>query len=308
MVFKKIIIIINPLAGKGANRSLKSVNEILTNKGFEVIIRETSFKGHGEQISREIATDISFKKDTLVISAGGDGTYNEVANGLVYSSIPMAILPLGTTSVLARELLIPFNLGDAIRTILEGTVVDVNLGFTESLIDGKQRYFLLMAGIGFDAETVKNVDIRIKRYLGQLSYIISGIKTFITNESKTISVKVDGQKDISCSNIIICKSARYGGSFIITPEANLLSPYLSCFLTKGTGRLNLIKYIFGIVINQHNRFKDVNYLNANDLLIRDNGAIQIDGDYIGNFPVKVSVAQKVLRLVVSQSFVSQQEL
>ncbi|MCX8070152.1 MAG: diacylglycerol kinase family lipid kinase [Thermodesulfovibrionales bacterium] len=304
LLYRKIVIIANPLAGKGSLISLDDAKRILINKGYDVIIKETSYKGHGEEIAREISLNESYQEDTLVISAGGDGTYNEVANGLVYSNVPMAVLPLGTTSVLARELSIPFKIDDAIKTILEGTVVDVNIGSIELLSNNKKRFFLLMAGIGFDGETVKNVDIKLKRYIGQLAYIFSGLKTLFRYKSENFTIYIDGQESITCSNIIICKSARYGGSFIITPDASLLSPSFSCFATKGSRREILIKYILGIITGQHLRLKGIKYFTAKDLIITGKGHVQIDGDYIGSLPVKISIAQKALRLVVSQYFLA----
>ncbi|HIJ59567.1 MAG TPA: diacylglycerol kinase family lipid kinase [Nitrospirae bacterium] len=302
--YKKIFLIVNPAAGGSENRSLSCFNTILKKRGYEVIIKETNYKGHCEEICKEISKDKSFQNNTLIIACGGDGTYNEVANGLVYSNIPMAVLPLGTTSVLARELFIPLKIDDAIETILNGRVIFANLGLIKFLkqTNLKSRYFILMAGIGYDAETVKNVDLRKKRIFGKFAYISSGMKTFFTYKTSHIDVRVDENYDIDCSNIIICKSSRYGGSFIISPEATLLSPYFYCFTTVSSDKKSLLKYILAILSGQHLRLKDIRYFKAHNLIIEGNGSIQIDGDYLGSLPISVSIAEKAIRLVVSQKF------
>ena len=103
---KKIIIIGNPIAGGGARKKILRASSILKASGIDAELKFTARKGDAESFAREA----SGLADTMVIAAGGDGTYNEVANGLLFSDTPLAILPLGTTSVLARELGIPWML------------------------------------------------------------------------------------------------------------------------------------------------------------------------------------------------------
>src|ERR1700690_637972 len=158
---KRIIIIGNPIAGGGAGEKILRASSILKASGIDAELKFTARKGDAEYFAREA----SRLADTIVIAAGGDGTYNEVANGLVYSDTPLAILPLGTTSVLARELGIPLNMDKALEMPLRARVETAHMGKITlnpaQLIAAMERreiattrHFLLMAGIGYDADAV----------------------------------------------------------------------------------------------------------------------------------------------------------
>ncbi|MCX8027275.1 MAG: diacylglycerol kinase family protein [Thermodesulfovibrionales bacterium] len=301
----KITLIGNPFAGKWAEDNIKMAYDILKDKGFQIQLKTTQYKGHAEEMAKEIVMLNS--KDginNLVISAGGDGTYNEVANGLVNSGIPMAILPMGTTSVLAIELKIPNNINDAIESILNGAVIEINTGIVEFFRDGKEmrRHFLLMAGVGYDAETVRCINSSYKKTVGKLAYIYSGIEVFLKHRGHIINATIHKENGISkactCSNIIIGKGAHYGGHFRVTPDASLIEPSFYYFLTYDNSRLALLKYVYGIVSHRHLGFRDIEYGKADSISLDGDAPIQIDGDYIGNIPAKIRIGQKALRIVV----------
>ncbi|MFQ3574220.1 MAG: diacylglycerol kinase family protein, partial [Thermodesulfovibrionales bacterium] len=281
-------------------------------KGFDVDIRLTQYKGHAEEIAKEIAQSGGSKEhEQLIISAGGDGTYNEVANGLVSSTIPMAILPMGTTSVLAIELDIPKDIEEAVQSILNGVVIQINTGVINFFKNGQEfrRHFLLMAGIGYDAETVKGVDTGYKKTVGKLAYIISGLKTFLRKSNHSIIATIGNEDGIhttvKCSNIIIGKGAHYGGYFRVTPHASLINPYFYCFLTHGTSRSALLRYVVGIITHRHLRLPDIEYMKGYQISLDGNAPIQIDGDYIGELPAKITLGEKTLRFVVNSNFIGQ---
>ncbi len=124
MSYRKVFLIGNPIAGGGALRKIKKAEEILKNKGISVETLLTEKPGDAQRFAEQIKNS----RETLVIAAGGDGTYNEVVNGLAFSETPMAILPMGTTSVLAKELKIPKNLKKAIEVAITGNVQKIHLG------------------------------------------------------------------------------------------------------------------------------------------------------------------------------------
>lgn len=306
----KITLIGNPYAGKWAEMNIKKAHNILKEKGFDLNMKFTEYKGHAEKIAKEIA---GLNKENnlanLIISAGGDGTYNEVANGLVYSEIPMAILPMGTTSVLAIELNIPKRIEDTIESILNGKVVEINTGIIEFQNNREKviRHFLLMAGIGYDAETVKGMNTEQKKTVGKFAYIISGIKTFYKKTKHSISATICEESGINetieCSNIIIGKGAHYGGHFRVTPDAKMISPFFYCFLTHSVNRFDLIRYVSGIVTHRHLRFSDIEYKKAHCISLQGDAPIQIDGDYIGEIPATIKIGENSLRIVVRKDFV-----
>lgn len=306
---KNIILIGNPIAGGGALKKIKRAVNILKNRGFDVRLMLTAQKGDAESFARQISQESKIRsQECLVIAAGGDGTYNEVANGLVHSNIPMAILPLGTTSVLARELKIPSTIEGALNIALYRKAQTVHLGritcneFEVKSSEFKNssklitRYFLLMAGIGFDGETVCGVNPWIKKIAGKGAYILSGIKTILRYTPSQITLKYDSEQQ-SGYNAIIGKASCYGGDFKITPDAKLTEPSFYVFLMHQKGRLNLIRYISEIIKGGHLKLKDISYFMASEIEIQGNAHIQIDGDYLGTTPAKIDLVPDALKLV-----------
>jgi YegS/Rv2252/BmrU family lipid kinase len=306
---EKIILIGNPIAGGGAAMKIKKASDFLINKGYDVKLRFTGKKGDAEAFAGKAAS----QPVRLVIAAGGDGTYNEVANGLVRSGVPMAILPLGTTSVLARELHIPLSLKKALAIALNGTIQTVHLGkitFTrdDSLSHNASsvtRYFLLMAGIGFDAEATRVVNERIKKFTGKGAYFLSGIKTLLHYSPGTITLSIrQGPVDSApASNLtgysaIIGKASCYGGAFKATPDARMTEPYFYVFVTHKKNRRALFRYIIGVITGKHITFRDISYFKAGEIVVAGESPVQIDGDYEGTTPAKLEIERDALSLVM----------
>lgn len=304
---KKIVLIGNPIAGGGALKKIMKAVEILEKKGVNVKLMLTSKKGDAEEFTRQIIIEqkkLGSDSPPLVIAAGGDGTYNEVANGLIHSEIPMAILPLGTTSVLAKELRIPNNINEALDVALKGNIHTIHLGritFTEKRgqnnLSPITRHFILMAGVGFDAEAVLNVNNRIKRISGKLAYILSGIKILLRYNPSPILIKYDSDEKSGYS-LIVGKASCYGGNFKITPDARLIDPYFYTFLIHKKERTNLLTLSISIVLKRDLRFKkDISYFKAEKIFINGDAPIQIDGDFLGWLPAKIDIVRDALRLV-----------
>ncbi|MBF0559616.1 MAG: diacylglycerol kinase family lipid kinase [Nitrospirae bacterium] len=298
---EKIILIGNPIAGGGAAFKIKKASDLLIKRGYDVRLMFTGRKGDGETFAR----DISEQPLRLVLVAGGDGTYNEVANGLVRSRIPMAILPLGTTSVLARELHIPLSVKRALDIALSGTLQTVHLGKITFADSGIKRYFLLMAGIGFDAEATSGVNERVKKFTGKGAYFLSGLKTLLRYDPGDIVLSIKSEAaaavlspKVSGHCAIIGKASCYGGSFKATPDARLTEPCFYVFITHGKTRSALLRYILGILMGSHLTFKDVSYLKADEIIVEGAAPVQLDGDYAGTTPAKVEIERDALRLIV----------
>jgi YegS/Rv2252/BmrU family lipid kinase len=306
---EKIILIGNPIAGGGAAFKIKKASDFLITKGYDVKLMFTGRKGDAEAFAGGVAG----QPVRLVIAAGGDGTYNEVANGLVRSSIPMAILPLGTTSVLARELEIPLSIKKALVIALNGTIQTVHLGKITFPRDDSlshqtsraTRYFLLMAGIGFDAEAALGVNERIKKFTGKGAYFLSGIKALLHYSPGpiTLSIRQGPTDSAPAANVtgysaIIGKASCYGGTFKATPDARLTEPYFYVFVTHRKDRRSLFRYITGVITGKHITFRDISYFKAGEIVITGKAPVQIDGDYEGTTPAKLEVERDVLRLVM----------
>lgn len=303
-----IVLISNPTAKRASDRKIAQASRYLMSKGYKVEVLFTEKKGNAESLAREAIKELPF----LIIAAGGDGTFNEVINGIAGSEIPMAILPLGTTNVLAKEIGIPEDVKGAMEIAVTGTTKTISLGkIARSYHDNENnppipplekggeggfRYFVLMAGIGFDGEAVFGINETFKKISGKGAYIYSGIKVLSGFNPRELTFDIDG-KTYSGYSAIISKTAKYGGDFKITPDARLTDPTLYICLFKGKKRLDVLRYVFGIATGSHLRFKDVEYLKAKRIKIDGNAHIQIDGDYFGMTPAKIEVAPNTLRLI-----------
>ncbi len=289
-----IIIIYNPAARKASKERVEAASSFLRGKGFASEILITEKRGHAEQLARESVKN----SPSLIIAAGGDGTINEVINGIVWSGVPLALLPLGTTNVLAKELGLPEDVRGSMESAMRGRPRTVSLGRIE-IMEGPSagpRYFCLMAGIGFDGKTVYDVDTSVKRISGATAYIFSGIRNLLSYSLDELAFTIDG-RDLSGYSAIIGKARRYGGNFKVTPDADLLEPTLYTVIFKGRRRIDLLRYAFGIIRGSHLKYRDVLYVKSTDIDIRGTAHIQIDGDYLGVSPARVSVVKDALKLV-----------
>jgi len=290
MNYAKVFLIGNPVAGGGALKKILKAEKILKSRGIAVETLITEKQGDAERFAAQIKKS---SKNNLVIAAGGDGTYNEVVNGLAFSETPMAILPMGTTSVLAKELKIPNNIEKAIDIALKGDVQKIHLGRIKN--QEKQRFFILMAGIGFDGKAVFNVDSRKKKHLRKIAYILSGIKTLLSYAPEEL--KIFNSENKKAYSVVVCKASCYGGSFKIAPDVNLKKPYFYAFLSKTPSKLGLSLQILGVLFGKHIKMKNTDYFRTDGLKISGNAHVQIDGDYFGKAPVEIELIKNALRLV-----------
>lgn len=289
-----IVLISNPAAKRASRKKIDRACSFLASKGYEVERFFTKQRGDAETL----AVGAVRKAPLLVIAAGGDGTINEVMNGLIGSDIPVAILPMGTTNVLAKELDIPENVERAMEIAVSRKPRVISLGkitFTHRspLLS---RHFCLMAGVGYDGETVFRVNERLKKVSGKGAYLYSGVTTLLKFNPSELTLRVNG-KTYSGYSVIIGNAAKYAGNFSVTPDSRLTEPALYVCLFKGKRRLDFLRYVFGIVTKTHLRYEDVEYLKAEEIEISGSSHVQVDGDYVGTTPAKVEIVRDALRLV-----------
>ncbi len=288
-----IVFIFNPAAKKASKRNIAKAFHFLESRGYKVEVIVTGQRGDAERFAKEAVKKSPF----LIIAAGGDGTFNEVINGIVGSDVPMAILPLGITNVLAKELGIHENVEDALEIALSSIPKTVSLGkIVQDPEFGSGRYFCLMAGIGFDGEVVYGLNEAFKKLSGKGAHIYSALKTLSGFCPGELIFNIDGE-NYSGYTAVIGKSAKYGGNYKITPDAKLTDPFLYACIFKGKKRLDILRYIFGITAGRHLRFRDVRYTKATSVEVQGDTYIQIDGDYFGKAPATVNVVPNIVRMV-----------
>ncbi|MDW3205046.1 MAG: diacylglycerol kinase family protein [Alphaproteobacteria bacterium] len=286
---RRVAVIYNPVAGFRQRGRLRRFLRHLRRLGHEVLLRRTEGPGHATQIAR----DLDPAQVDVVVAAGGDGTINEVANGLIGRPIPMTIAPLGTANVFAFETGLGLKLSRAARLPSEGLVAEIR-----PALAGK-RGFLLMVSAGTDARVVANVDRGMKRYLGKTAYVLAAVREILSGRPGRIQVTVDGVRH-EAGLVVVTHACHYAGPFVIAPNVRMGDDSVCVVLLKGVRRRSLVKYAMALLLNRLPTLKDATVLRAHRVRIDgpEGQPIQSDGDVIGQAPMDIVLGSRPLRILV----------
>lgn len=291
----RALIIHNPNAGRRRRRGrLAAVIAELKRLGATVELKTTAGAGDAERYSRAAqASAAAGDGPDVVVSAGGDGTVNEVMSGLVGGTLPLALLPMGTANVLAAEIGLKETTTEIARAILRGPVVPIYLG------DANGRRFTLMAGIGLDAEAVATVNPRLKRAIGKFAYVYATFKRWLVSPQHRLQIEIDGAMHTATA-VVIANGHYYGGRFVCADAARLTDPHLHVCLFEKPGRWRAAWYMAGLLGGFLHRMKHYQVIAGREILIRENGALPVqgDGDIIARLPVRIRIADKMIPLVM----------
>jgi diacylglycerol kinase (ATP) len=280
------VIILNPTAG---NEQAKRWQERIESLARGCPVRTTSGSGEAEALARH-AVEEGFGK---IVAAGGDGTVNEVVNGIAGSSAALGLLPTGTVNVFAMELGLPSHNLELCWDIIQGE----NTRLVD-LPSANGKYFVQLAGVGLDAQVVKETSLAFKRSFGPLSYLISAAqiaarqppKLFI--ESETASVD-EG------SFVLVGNGRLYGGPFPFFKHAIIDDGLFDIVVFKRLGYLEIIKYLQDVVFSADIRVPDIEYFQSRRLRItsEQDVPVELDGELAGNCPVDFQIQEKALRVL-----------
>jgi YegS/Rv2252/BmrU family lipid kinase len=300
---RQALVVYNPAARRAVSRDkLAPGIEWLRARDWHVELVPTTHANHATELAREAASH-GFE---AVVGCGGDGTLNEVANGLAGTATPIAAVPGGTANVWAKEARIPRKPADALRLLDEGEVRTIDLG-RATLGEASVRYFLLMAGVGLDAAIVRSMGGGLKRRLGAAAYVISGLRHAITHRTVNAELELDGQPQSSGVYWLLLGNTRnYGGLVDITYRAQADDGALDlCLLDRG-GLLRLAWLVPWLLLRRHDRRAHVTYRRLRSLGIATPGLpVQVDGEYLGETPVRFEVVPAALRVVVPHGLESE---
>ena len=249
-----------------------------------------------------MARDCIDKGADLILAAGGDGTINEIANGMVGVETPLAILPGGTANVLAVELGIGADMPNAARNLSTLIPVRIGVGLLQNPIE--QRHFVLMAGAGLDALIVYNIDAALKRSWGKVAYWLAGFGRF-GKPMAEFDVRIDGES-LRCSFALVSRVKNYGGDLWIARNASLLSDKFEVVLFEGASSAPYMKYLVGVITGRLAKMRGVRLIRTDSVEVEcgsDPGIyVQIDGEFAGRLPARVSMVQNALTLLVPEEF------
>lgn len=237
-------------------------------------------------------------KYNFIIVAGGDGTVNEVINGMVGGKAALVIIPFGSTNVLALELGIPSDIRKAVELISQGKKIKIDLGLAK--LNKKSRYFAICLGIGFDASLIKKIDSKFKKKWGRLAYPFAGIKHFF--KYKWHNIHVQHKLNSVGYFAVIANSKYYAGEYQIADKASIDDGLLDLVIINRKKWWEIIKILFSLSSGKKNKFLRGEYYKLKKAYIYSHKKIlvEVDGEQIGETPVRVKIIPEALRVMVGR--------
>jgi len=300
----KIRLIINPYAGiqkkriskikenlflEKENKTEKEIMNFFKKVNLKIDVKRTKKAEHATSIARDS------KEYNTIIVAGGDGTINEVINGIKNFKTKIGIIPLGSENVMAKELNIPLKLKKACEIILKGKTKEVDIG-----VANKKR-FIFVSGIGFDAKAISNIRPKLKQLIGKHSYTVAGFKTLFEHQPKELNIKIDNEKEIIKGYFaVVSNTKKYGGNLLITPDAKIDDGFLDLCVFKNKDVLSMMIYLLSARVGQIKSITGIKHYKIKSAKITSKEKVLFhrDAEIGGTTPVNISILPKRIRLFV----------
>jgi diacylglycerol kinase (ATP) len=310
----RVLIVFNPTAGQGTavQVAIEQAATLWQAQGWIVNIEPTQCAGDGTRIAREAAAN----GVNIVVAAGGDGTVNEVMNGLVNTNAALGVLPAGTVNIWAREMGLPMDVRQSAAALLQAKWCQIDVGRVTSIVPRRwllrrrittkpviliDRYFLLMAGVGFDAAVTAVVSSAEKKYLGVIAYVKQALQLIHQYQGSHLTIYLDDKKVRGrVLMAVVGNSQLYGGVIKFTLNAVINDGLLDVCIVKGRSMLKAPIRLLSILFRSHHLDDRIEYHRATQIrfVSRKPVPIQIDGDYLGTTPMRLEVVPKSLWVLV----------
>jgi diacylglycerol kinase (ATP) len=287
---ERACIVYNPAArnAPGRQRLERAIEAV--GREWEIRLAATETSGHATDLARDAAKGGA----SVVVACGGDGTVNEVVNGLAGGETALAVLRGGMGDVFAKEAGISKSAERALPQLLGGERKRFDLGIAG------ERYFLLMAGVGFDAEVVRSVPDEAKKRWGSTSYAVWALRRLPAYKPKLVFMLLD---DVAVNMdlywLLAGNTRSYGGFLDITSEARVDDGCLDAYAFAGRGPLWLTRTAVRTGLRRLDGASGVTFRRLRRVQIETAGlAVQVDGEYIGETPIELSVAPASLDVLL----------
>jgi diacylglycerol kinase family enzyme len=299
---KAMLLILNPMAGRRRRGLVRAVLRRVRAEGWTVDVVETAAPGD----ARRLAESCDATVYAVIGVAGGDGTVNEVINGLAARGAgapALGIVPLGTANVLAHELGLRFSATAIARTMTSGRALLVQPGQATNGA-AVARCFSLMAGAGFDAKVVAGMSVPFKRRWGRAAYLWRSLVEALRYRPVRYGVDIDGVR-YEAASVIVTRSRHYAGPFIVAPLADLAEPLLHVCLFERWGRWHALRFGFQLLRGRLPQTGGYRVICGRHVAVSvlyeagEDGAqpVQIDGDDALTLPVSIDLAPGAVRFL-----------
>ncbi len=289
--FKSVLLIANPTAGGGkVKRMLPALNDHLKKKNISYNLVETREPDHATQLAGEAKT----KGFDAVIAVGGDGTVNEVINGLGTEGPAFGIIPLGTGNDLARTMGIPLSSLASVDLLTSGKIRKIDLG------KETDRIFSIIAGIGFPAEVMKNTNNYKGMLRGSMAIAYNVVKTISFLQPIPLELELDGEKFYrKASGVFILNTRFTGGGLMVAPDADPEDGFLDIVIMNNLSRGGLLGILPRVYSGGHRNHPQIEFHRAKQITL--NTAIpylkMFDGSIYGTSPLRVEVIPQKFKII-----------
>jgi diacylglycerol kinase (ATP) len=294
--YRRPFLIYNPVSGKfrrNPERILQRTIAALEQASLRPELLPTREPGDGTQRAREA---ISAGAD-LILSLGGDGTINEIVNGIACRNVPVGILPGGTANCLAMELGLGSNVERAVSRLTRCAPRQVALG---RITAGDPRLFLLMCGAGLDGRIVYDLNPAWKQATGKLAYWMAGLRQ-LAHSVEQLEVRVDGK--LSQRGFVLASRIRnYGGDLEIARGASLARDDFEVVLFTGSNPIRYLAYMLSVGLKMVQKMPGVQTIRARRVEIISGAHLQVDGEYVGHQPAVLETVPKALSLLMPPQY------
>jgi YegS/Rv2252/BmrU family lipid kinase len=281
------------------NSKISLFNKFLLNRIIKILKKEN----HVETFATErvghatLLCKVHIKKFDIIVAAGGDGTINEVINGMD-DKTSLGIIPLGTANIGAYEANISKNPSKAAQIILSGKIKKIHIQ------EANNRKFFLMTGVGYDASIVETVqsNLLLKKIFGKLLFFIISFAKLIYFKKYELKILANNKAYLA-NWAIITNAKHYGGSFQLTKDTDIFEKKLITYLFINLTRFDVIKNLVKIIKKQNLEENDkVIKIISDDIFINSKlkVPIQCDGEFIGNLPLQIKNSKKTINLLVKE--------
>jgi YegS/Rv2252/BmrU family lipid kinase len=281
------------------NSKISLFNKFLLNRIIKILRKEN----HVETFATErvghatLLCKVHIKKFDIIVAAGGDGTINEVINGM-NDKTSLGIIPLGTANIGAYEANISKNPSKAAQIILSGKIKKIHIQ------EANNRKFFLMTGVGYDASIVETVqsNLLLKKIFGKLLFFIISFAKLIYFKKYELKILANNKAYLA-NWAIITNAKHYGGSFQLTKDTDIFEKKLITYLFINLTRFDVIKNLVKIIKKQNLEENDkVIKIISDDIFINSKlkVPIQCDGEFIGNLPLQIKNSKKTINLLVKE--------
>ncbi|NIA20344.1 MAG: YegS/Rv2252/BmrU family lipid kinase [Xanthomonadaceae bacterium] len=292
---KSFVFIVNPIAGNRKYKDIeKKILSYFTATDIEPLICLSEYAGHAEILCRQLVEQPV--PPATIVAVGGDGTVNDLANGIGLSRVPLGIIPHGSGNGFARHLGIPMNVERALEVLRQGFSVSVDM------VRIGEKYSLNVSGVGFDALVAWKFQHSKAR--GLSSYARIALGEFFRYQPETYVVSADGKKSRYKAFLIsLANSSQFGNNFLISPEASVCDGYLDLCILHPFSRWTILGFLVKLLCKKIDSSPYLEIIKAKKVCIQQPGEIwHLDGEAMsGGSELQVEVVERALSVIIPES-------